>query len=72
MPAPPEYRPEHRRSFRDDWDPRAVITIIIIIGAFTLAIVSMIVDAPGHSVPAWVAALIGGIGFYYYKSNGKQ
>jgi protein-S-isoprenylcysteine O-methyltransferase Ste14 len=60
----------HRRSF--NWDPAAVIAIVVIVGAFTLAIVSMLTDAPEHSIPAWVAALVSGIGLYYYKKNGGE
>lgn len=61
----------HRRSFRDDWDPRAVLAFVIIIGAFVLAGIAIIVDRPGATIPAWVVALTGGIGLYYFK-NGKS
>jgi hypothetical protein len=56
---------------RDQWGPAEVIAIVVVVGAFTLAIVALFTDHPGASVPAWVVALVGGIGFYYYK-NGKE
>lgn len=62
---------KHRHSFRDDWNPRAVIAVVTVVGAFTLAIVSLLTDHPDATIPAWVAALIGGIGIYYYK-NGER
>jgi hypothetical protein len=62
---------KHRRSFRDDWDPRAVIALVVIIGAFILAIIGMITDTPEHTVPAWTVALLGAITVFYYK-NGKE
>jgi hypothetical protein len=61
---------KHRHSFRDDWDPAAVIAIIVVIGAFGLAAIAMLTDADEATIPAWVAALVGGIGLFYYK-NGK-
>jgi CHASE2 domain-containing sensor protein len=62
---------KHRRSFRDDWDPRAIIALIVIIGAFGLAAVALVMGKSGATIPAWVAALVGGISIYYYKANGK-
>jgi ABC-type Fe3+-siderophore transport system permease subunit len=61
---------KHRHSFKDDWDPRAIIALVVIIGAFALALASIITDTNGATVPAWVVALIGAITFYYYR-NGK-
>jgi Na+/glutamate symporter len=63
--------PKHRRSFRDDWDPKAVIALVVIVGAFVLAAISLTLDKPDATIPAWVAALVGGIGIYYYR-NGKD
>lgn len=60
----------HRRSFRDDWNPRAVIALVVILGAFAMGIVSIITGRPGASIPAWVVALLGAITVFYYK-NGK-
>jgi hypothetical protein len=61
---------KHR--MRDQWGPAGVIALVVIIGAFTLAAVAVITDKQGASVPAWVVALIGGIGLYYYKNNGDS
>jgi hypothetical protein len=55
----------------DQWGPAEVIALVVIIGAFTLAALSVVAGKPGASVPAWVVALVGGIGLYYYK-NGKE
>jgi hypothetical protein len=62
---------KHRHSFRDDWNPRAIIALVVIVGAFILAGVALVLGKPSASIPAWVAALIGGIGIYYYK-NGRE
>jgi O-antigen/teichoic acid export membrane protein len=56
---------------RDQWGPAEVIALVVIIGAFMLAAVGLAFDKPGASVPAWVVALVGGIGLYYYRTNGK-
>jgi hypothetical protein len=69
-PVPDDEGGKHRRSFRDDWDPRAIIALVVIIGAFALAFVSVVTHTNGATVPAWTIALIGAIGIYYYK-NGK-
>jgi hypothetical protein len=61
----------HRRSFRDDWNPQAIIALVVIIGALALAFASIVTHTSGATVPAWVVALIGAIGIYYYK-NGKE
>jgi hypothetical protein len=55
----------------DSWGPREVIAVVVIAGAFTLAVVALVTDHPGASVPAWVVALVGGIGLFYFK-NGKE
>ena len=57
---------------RDDWDPRAVISVIVLVGAFALALVALITNHPGATVPAWVVVLLGAIGATYYKTNGKD
>jgi hypothetical protein len=62
--------PKHRRSYRDDWDPRFVLALVIIIGAFFLAGVALMQGKEGATIPAWVAVLTGGIGIFYFK-NGK-
>jgi hypothetical protein len=56
---------------RDAWGPQEVIAIVVVIGAFTLAVMALVTDHPGASVPAWTVALLGGIGLYYFKANGK-
>lgn len=63
-------RPKHRHSYRDDWDPRFVLALVIIIGAFMLAGVALAQGKEGATIPAWVAVLTGGIGIFYFK-NGK-
>lgn len=56
---------------KGNWDARAVIALVVIVLSFALAAIHLIVS-PGEAqtIPAWVAALVGGIGLYYYK-NGK-
>jgi hypothetical protein len=61
--------PKHRRSFRDDWDPRAIIALIVVIGAFILAVIGMLTDTPEHTVPAWTVALLGAITVFYFKDG---
>jgi hypothetical protein len=56
----------------DSWGPREVIALVVIVAAFGLAIVGEITDHPGATIPAWVAALIAGIGLYYYKNGGDK
>jgi hypothetical protein len=58
---------KHRRG--EDWGPREVIALIIIVLAFVLAGVTIVTDTPEATIPAWVAALIAGIGLYYYKNG---
>lgn len=55
----------------DDWGAKEVIALVIIVSSFVLAGIAQILDKPGASIPAWVAALVAGIGLYYYK-NGKE
>jgi hypothetical protein len=62
---------KHRRSYRDDWDPRFVLALVVILGAFFLAGVALAQGKDGATIPAWVAVLTGGIGIYYFK-NGKE
>ena len=57
---------------RDAWGPREIIALVVIVGAFTLAVVALIWGKPGATIPAWVAALVAGIGLFYYKVNGKE
>lgn len=60
---------KHRR--RDAWGPREVIALVIIVGSFGLAVIHMLADSGERAtIPAWVAALVAGIGVYYYR-NGK-
>lgn len=68
---PPEPEPgKHRRS--DVWGPREVIALVVIVGAFALAAVTLIYgETRRATIPAWVAALVAGIGVFYYK-NGKR
>lgn len=73
---PTEPRPtvepgKHRRSFKDDWDPRFILALVIIVGAFCLAGIALAQDKEGATIPAWVAVLTGGIGIFYFK-NGKH
>jgi hypothetical protein len=56
---------------RDKWGPQEVIALVVVIMAFGLAIIALIMDKPEASVPAWVVALVGGVGVYYFK-NGKS
>jgi hypothetical protein len=60
---------KHRQ--RDQWGPKEVIALVIIVLSFGMAIITQILDKPGASIPAWVAALVGGIGLYYYKNGDK-
>ena len=55
---------------RDQWGPREVIALVIIAGSFLLAGIALVADKEGATIPAWVAALVGGVALYYYK-NGK-
>ena len=64
---PPDRGGKHRA---EGWGPREVIALVIIVLSFVLAGFGYVLDIQGASIPAWVAALIGGIGLYYYK-NGK-
>ena len=59
---------KHRRG--DDWGPREVIALVIIVMSFILAAVGYYADIPDATVPAWVVGLVSGIGLYYFK-NGK-
>jgi hypothetical protein len=59
---------KHRRG--EDWGPREVIAITIIVLAFVMGGIALVAGKPNASIPAWVAALVAGIGLYYYK-NGK-
>jgi hypothetical protein len=53
------------------WDPRAVLALVVIVCAFILAGIHLVVDSPDEAtIPAWVAALVAGIGLFYYR-NGK-
>jgi hypothetical protein len=70
LPVDPKEPGKHRRSYRDDWDPRFVLALVIIIGAFLLAGVALAQGKEGATIPAWVAVLTGGIGIFYFK-NGK-
>ena len=54
----------------EGWGPREVLALVIIVLSFVLAGIGQLLDKPGVSVPAWVVALVGGIGLYYYR-NGK-
>lgn len=54
---------------RDQWGPQEVIAIIIVVGAFILAGAALITDREGSTIPAWVAALVGGVGLFYYKDG---
>jgi hypothetical protein len=56
---------------RDQWGPREVIALVVIIGAFVLAGWALATGHEGATVPAWVVALIGAISLYYFK-NGKD
>jgi hypothetical protein len=56
---------------RDAWGPREVIAITIIILAFAMGVIAQVAGEPEATIPAWLAALIAGIGLYYYK-NGKE
>lgn len=58
---------KHRN--KDQWGPREVIALVIIVCSFVLAGVGYFADIPGASIPAWVAALVAGIGLYYYKNG---
>lgn len=53
-----------------EWGPREIIALVVILGAFVLAGVGLFAERTS-SVPAWVIALIGAIGFYLYR-NGKR
>ena len=55
----------------DSWGPREIIAIVVIVLSFGLALAAEITDHPGASVPAWVVALVAGIGLYYYGKNGS-
>jgi hypothetical protein len=57
---------------RDQWGPQEVIALVVIIGAFALAVIALVWGKPNATIPAWVAALVAGIGLYYYKANGKE
>lgn len=68
LPELPEpYKGKHRG---DRWGPREVIALVVIVLAFGLAVIGMLTDREGATIPAWVAALVGGISLYYFK-NGK-
>ena len=54
----------------DDWGPREVIALVIIVLAFIMGGIALYTGEPEAAVPAWVVALVSGIGLYYYK-NGK-
>ena len=69
-PPAPEKGGKHRA--RDQWGPREVIALVVIVGAFILAGIAIATDTVGATVPAWVVALIGGITLYYYKNGGKS
>ena len=62
--------PPGKHRARDQWGPREIIALVIIVLSFVLAGVGYITDIEGASVPAWVAALIGGVSLYLYR-NGK-
>ena len=40
--------------------------------SFVLAVIAQVYGKPGATIPAWVAALVGGIGLYYYKETGRS
>ena len=61
---------KHRRG--EDWGPREVIAITIIVLAFVMGGIAHVDGKPNASIPAWVAALVAGIGLYYYKGNGGE
>lgn len=61
---------KHRRG--ENWGPREVIALTIIVLSFVLAVVVQVQGLPGATIPAWVAALIAGVGLYYYKNGGEK
>jgi hypothetical protein len=65
-----EPEPKHRRG-KSGWDPTSVIALVIVVGAFSLAAISIWTGHDEATIPAWVAALVGGVGIYYYKMNGN-
>lgn len=70
-PVPEDGGGKHRQ--KDEWGPRSIIALVVIVMSFGLAALHIFTGSgdPEASIPAWVAALIGGIGIYYYK-NGKD
>ena len=66
---PPVPDGKHRA---DDWGPREVIALTIIILAFVMGTIAMVSGEPEATIPAWVAALVGGIGIFYFKGNGGE
>jgi hypothetical protein len=48
-----------------------VMALVIIVGAFVLAGVALATDWPGDTIPAWLVALVGGVGIFYYKNGDK-
>ena len=55
----------------NDWGPREVIALVIIVMSFVLAVIAQVYGKPGATIPAWVAALIAGIGSVLLQGNGK-
>ena len=51
------------------WGPREIIALVVIGGSFLLAGTALVLDRPGATIPAWVAALVGGVAFYLYKNG---
>lgn len=54
------------------WGPREIIALVVIVLSFVLAAVSMFKGVEGATIPAWVAALVAGIGVYYYKNGSDR
>jgi hypothetical protein len=55
----------------DQWGPREVIALVIIVLSFVLAGIGYYKNVEGASIPGWVAALVGGVALFLYK-NGKE
>ena len=55
----------------DSWGAREIIALTIIVLAFVMGGIALVAGKPNATVPAWVVALVGGVGMFYFK-NGKE